>query len=142
MISRINGAPRQGYWFSADVRIVTVTVTNGDFVNDLTVISTDPRQADVVDSTLEVVLEAISDRGTIIGVSVIDATNVAVMVDYAQAYDPAIEGLAGQAVIDVEAEVIAAISLHEGVGNSPADLTATALTILDGFAGAALVTPT
>ena len=141
MVTRVNGAPAQGFYFSKDVRIVTATVTNGDFINDLTIKTTSPHQADVVNSSLELTLEAIATRGTIIGVAVVDATNVAVMVDYAQAYDPANEGLGGADVIDVEAEVIAAISANE-VANSGIDLTCTALTILDGFVGAALVTPT
>ncbi len=33
MVVRISGAPRQGVWFSADVRFLDFTVTNGDFIN-------------------------------------------------------------------------------------------------------------
>ena len=144
MVTRTNGAPRQGVWFSADVRLVTITVTNATFLADLTVpagAATD-RQADAVNSSLEVCLEAIAARGNVIGLTVIDATNLVAMVDYAQAYDPANEGLGGQAVIDVEAEVIAAISSHESATSETGlDLTCTALTILEGFAGNALGTP-
>ena len=142
MVVRISGAPRQGVWFSADVRFLDFTVTNGDFINDLTVTSTDPRQADVVNSTLEVVLEAIATRGTVIGLTVVDATNASVIVDYAQAYDPANEGLGNAAVIDVEAEIIALVLLQDGTGDSPADLTMTDLTIDSGFVSATPVTPT
>ncbi len=142
MVVRTNGAPRQGVWFSADVRFVTVTVTNGDFINDLTVVTTDPRQADVVNSTLEVVLEALATRGTVIGLTVTGATVASVIVDYAGAYDPANEGLGNAAVIDVEAEVTALVDAHDGTGDSPADLTLSNMTILEGFTGNALSTPT
>ena len=142
MVVRVNGAPRQGVWFSADVRFLTVTVTNGDFINDLTIVTTDPRQADVVNSTLEVVLEAIATRATVIGFTVTGATVVSVMVDYAQAYDPAATTLGNQAAIDVEAEVTALVDAHDGTGDSPADLTLSNMTILEGFTGNALATPT
>lgn len=141
MVVRTNGAPRQGVWFSADVRFLDFTVTNGDFVNDLTVTTTDPRQADVVNSTLEVVLEAIASRGTVIALTVVDATNASVIVDYAQAYDPANEGLGNAVVVDVEAEIIALVALQDGSGDSPADLTMTDLTIESGFGAVALATP-
>jgi len=142
MVVRIKGAPRQGVWFSADVRFLDLTVTNGDFVNDLTIVTTDPRQADVVNSTLEVVIEAVATRGTVIGVTVEDATHVNLMVDYAQAYDPDSVVLGNQDAIGVIAEVTALIDAHDGTGDSPADLTASAFTVESGFAQFALVTPT
>lgn len=142
MVVRTNGAPRQGVWFSADVRFVTVTVTNGDFINDLTVVTTDPRQADVVNSTLEVVLEALATRGTVIGLTVTGATVASVIIDYAGAYDAANQGLGGADVINVETEVTALVDAHDGTGDSPADLTLSNMTILEGFTGNALSTPT
>ncbi len=141
MVVRTNGAPRQGVWFSADVRFVDVTVTNGDFLADLQVTTTDPRQADVVNSTLEVVIEALETRGTVIGVTVTAATTLAVIIDYGQAYEPAFQGLGGSATIDVEAEVTALVDAHDGTGDSPADLTLTNMTIFEGFTGNVLGTP-
>ena len=143
MVVRIKGAPRQGVWFSADVRFLTLTVTNGDFINDLTITTTQPHQADVVNSTLEVVLEAVATRGTVIGFTVTGATVVSIMVDYAQAYDPASAGFGNQTPIDVEAEVTALIDAFDGSGaGDPADLTVSNWTTLDGFTGNALATPT
>jgi len=129
MVTRVNGAPTQGVWFSANVRFLDLTVTNGDFLNDLTV----PGTAPVPNSTLEVVLEAIATRGTIIGVTVIDIDDVNVMVDYAQAYDDAA----------VVAEVTALIDAFDGAtpGLDVADLTASAFVVESGFAGATQGTP-
>ena len=86
MVTRVNGAPAQGFYFSKDVRTLTVVATNGDFVNDLQVKTTDPRQADVVNSGLEQALEAIATRATIIGLTVVNATTFHVLVDYANAF--------------------------------------------------------
>ena len=120
MVSRVNGAPAQGVYFSKDVRFLLVDTDNTTFLTDLTVAGT----ADVVNSNLEITLEQVATRGTIIGVSVVDGGNVQVIVDYAQAYDDAAVEAA------VEAAVIAATAA-----------TTCAITVFEGFAGAALGTP-
>ena len=110
MVTRINGAPRQGVWFSADVRFVSVTVTGTTtFLSDLTVTTTDPRQADVVNSDLEQVIEILNTRGTVIGMSVDTDLIANFMVDYAQAFDPDNVALGGQTAQDINAELDAAI---------------------------------
>lgn len=135
MVVRTNGAPRQGVWFSADVRFVQLTVTGGDFLGDLTVVTTDPRQADVVDSGLEQVIEILQTRGTVIGLSVASATVSQFIVDYGQAIDPlAGSALGNQAQVDVEAELEAQIDAISGFSSA-------ALVVEEGFAQAALGTP-
>jgi len=135
MVVRTNGAPRQGVWFSADVRFVQVTVTGGDFLADLTVTSTDPRQADVVDSGLEQVIEILQTRGTVIGLTVASATVSQFIVDYGQAIDPlAGSPLGNQAQVDVEAELEAQIDAISGFSSA-------ALVVERGFSAAAEGTP-
>ncbi len=106
MVVRINGAPRQGVWFSADVRFVSVTVTGTtDFLADLTVAGT----ADVVNSDLEQVIEILSTRGNVIGLSVDTDLIAYFMVDYGQALDPDTVTLGNQESQDINAEIDAAI---------------------------------
>lgn len=134
MVTRTNGAPAQGFYFSKDVRTVTVVATGGDFVNDLTVAATGStdRQADVVNSTLEVVLEALATRGTVIGLTVVNATTCHVMLDYANAFTA---GLTETDAGSVEAEI-------KGLIDADSRLSASTVDSFDGFAGLALVTPT
>jgi len=134
MVTRTNGAPRQGFWFSADVRVLTIVSTNGDFLTDLTVTSTDPRQADVVNSGLEQVIEAVQTRCTVIAMNVTNATTVQFIVDYANAFT------AGNTETDsgsVEEEIANAIDAV----SSPVDLSSTTLDTFGGFTGAASGTP-
>ena len=133
MVVRTNGAPRQGVWFSADVRVLTITTDNSAWLADLTVVTTDPRQADVVNSGLEQVIEAVQTRCTVIGVTAIDADTLHLLVDYANAFTAgATEGDAGS----VEEEVGDAIDAI----SSPAFANTTVDTF-DGFAGATNGTP-
>ena len=137
MVTRINGAPRQGVWFSADVRFVSVTINTGtvDFEADLTVTATDPRQADVVNSDLEQVIEILQTRGTVIGMTVAAGGQSAnFMVDYAQALDPDSVTLGNQSAVDVTAEIEAAIE-------AKANVTAATVAVQQGFAPLALGTP-
>ncbi len=136
MVVRTNGAPRQGVWFSADVRFVQLTVTGGDFVNDLTIVTSDPRQADVVNSGLEQVIEILQTRGTVIGLSVASATVSQFIVDYGQAIDPlAGSALGNQTAQNIASELETAIDAISGFSSA-------ALVVEEGFAQAALVTPT
>jgi hypothetical protein len=114
MVDRVNGSPKEGVWFSADVRFLNVVATNGDFANDIS--------TELVDSGLEQALEALATRGTIIGLNVVNATTFEVMVDYAQAYDDT----------DVVAEVEALIDAVA----SPVNLSSAAITVNTLFAGA------
>jgi len=135
MVVRTNGAPRQGVWFSADVRFVQVTTTGATFLTDLTVTTTDPRQADIVNSDLEQVLEILATRGNVIALSVASDTVIQTMVDYGQAIDPlAGSALGNQTQIDVEAEL-------EGAIDAIAGLSATAIVVEEGFAAATVGTP-
>jgi hypothetical protein len=132
MVTRINGAPDQGFYFSKDVRTLTIVATGGDFVNDLTVKTTQPHQAAVVNSTLEVTLEAVATRATVIGLTVVNATTCHVLVDYANAFT------AGQTETDdpsVEKEIADLINLDSR-------LSATTLDTFSGFAGLAQVVAT
>ena len=126
MVDRVNGSPKQGFYFGAGIRTLQVTATAGAFLADLQVMS-DPRQADVVNSGLEQVLEAIATRATVIAVSVASATVVHVMVDYGQAFDNA-------AVVTEVQNLINEVA-------APVDLSAAAIVVHSGFAAAALGTP-
>ena len=133
MVVRTNGAPRQGVWFSADVRFVTITTDNSAWLADLTVTTTDPRQADAVNSGLEQTLEVLATRATVIGFTAIDADTLHVMLDYANAFTAGLtEGSSGS----VEEEVGAAIDAI----TSPAFANTTVDTF-DGFAAATNGTP-
>lgn len=135
MVDRINGAPRQGVWFSADVAFVQLTVDTTTYLTDLTVTTTDPRQADVVNSDLEIVLELLSTRGTVIGLTVQTASIIQVMVDYGQAIDPLLgAGLGGGAATDIEAELETAI-----IAGTTA--TTAALVVSRGFGQVVVGTP-
>jgi hypothetical protein len=125
MVDRVNGAPKQGFYFGSGIKVLQVTATAGDFLADLTV----PGTADVVNSGLEQVLEAIATRATVIAVSVASATVVHVMVDYANAFGATDDAIG----LEVEA-LINAIA-------TPVDLSAAAVVVNGGFASAALGTP-
>ena len=127
MVTRIHGAPRQGVYFSKDVRFLGVNIGTGTtaFLTDLQVTSTDPRQADVVNSDLEIALELISTRGNVIGLTVVDDDNFNVILDYAQAYD--------------DAAVLAAVEL--AIETELATVTAATLTVEEGFGEVALGAP-
>ena len=130
MVVRTNGAPAQGFWFSADVRTLTIVSTNGDFLEDLTVRTTDPREADVVNSGLEQLIEAVQTRCTVIALNVTNATTVQLIVDYANAFT------AGNTETDsgtVEEEIGNAIDAI----SAPVNLSSTTVDTFAGFAAAA-----
>ena len=138
MVTRTRGGVRQGMWFSADVGFVELTVSGGAFEADLTVTSTDPRQADVVNSGLEQVLEVFSTRGNVIALSVASATVLHVMVDYGQAFDPlAGSALGNQTAQDIEAELENAIIAI----TAPANVSTAAIVVEEGWVADALGTP-
>jgi len=131
MVTRVNGAPRQGAWFSAGVRFVELTVDTTTFLTDLTVAGT----ADVVNSDLEIVIELLQQRGTVIGMSVETASIVQFMVDYGQAVDPlAGTAIGNQTAQNIEAEFEAAV-----IANTTA--TAAAVVVQQGFKADALGVP-
>jgi len=135
MVTRVNGAPAQGAWFSAGVRFVQLTVDTATYLTDLTVTTTDPRQADVVNSDLEIVIELLATRGTVIGLSVETASIAQFIVDYGQAVDPlAGSALGGQTQIDIEAEFEAAV-----IANTTA--TTAAVVVEQGFVADAIGVP-
>lgn len=140
MVTRTNGAPRQGVWFSADVRLVSVTVDTTTFLTDLTVAATGTtdRQADVPNSVLEQVIEVLQTRGTVVGMTVETASIAHFMVDYGQAIDPlAGSSLGNQTAQNIEAELENAIIAID----APANVTTCAVAVFDGFQGVAQGTP-
>jgi hypothetical protein len=139
MVTRVNGAPAQGFFFSKDVRVVTVTIDTGTtaFLSDLTVKTTNPYQADVVNSDLEVCLEALATRGTVIGLTVASDSVFHAMVDYGQAIDP----LAGSTLGNQPAQSPTPVAAMESIIEGLATVTAATITVNPGFAGAALGTP-
>lgn len=136
MVTRINGAPRQGVWFSSDVVFVEVTSVGTTYLTDLTVAATGvtPRQADLVNSDLEVALEALSVRGTVIGLTVESDTVFTAIVDYGQALDPDNVTLGNQTAQDINAEIDAEIVANSGA-------SATAIVVSRGFGIATPGTP-
>ena len=141
MVTRVNGGPVQGVWFSKDVRFIDVTCTNGgvSFLSELLASPIDTNADDILDNVngkLEQALEVIATRGTIIGLTVTGANTFSVIVDYAQAFDGQTFG-PGAGVEDgtVGEQVQFAI-------NAIADLSATGLTVEEGFVSNALGTPT
>lgn len=137
MVTRINGAPAQGVFFSKDVRFVSVTIDTGTtaFLTDLTVTTTSPRQADAPNSDLEQIVEIMSQRGSVIGMTVASDSVVHFMVDYGQAIDP----LAGTAIGGQTAQGVgAALELEI---EALATVTAATIAVQQGFAPAALGTP-
>jgi hypothetical protein len=108
MVTRANGAPKQGMWFGADVRILTITTDLSTWLADL-VASPDTlaQRVAAVGSGLEQALEAVAARATIIGVTVIDNDTLHVMVDYANAFTAGnTEGTSSS----IEAELAVAIN--------------------------------
>lgn len=141
MVDRTNGAPRQGVWFSSDVRFVQLTVDTATFLADLTVAATGTtaRQDDVPNSILEQVIEVLQTRGTVIGMSIETASIAQFMVDYGQAIDPlAGSALGNQTQINVEAELEGEIvGLTDGV----ATVGTAALVVESGFKADAIGVP-
>ena len=123
MVDRVNGGPLQGTWFSADVRFIDFTTTNGgtSFLTELL----DSPTGNNVNGKLEQALEAIATRGTVIGLNVTGANTFSVIVDYAQAYDDAA----------VQTEV-------EGLIDGITDLSGTSIIeVTEGFVANVLGTP-
>lgn len=80
MVTKVNGLPQRGFWFSADVRTLRIVATaGGDFVNDADGVNG-------VDSELEQVIEAVQQYATVIGVSIEAAGVLNVIVDYANQF--------------------------------------------------------
>jgi hypothetical protein len=111
-----------------------LTVVGSTFLTDLTVTTTDPRQADLIDSDLEQCLEILAQRGTVIGLSVASDTVIEVMVDYAQAFVSEGTTVGNQAGVDVTTDLETQIDAIAG-------LSSAAIVVNTGFAGAAPGTP-
>jgi hypothetical protein len=123
MVTKVNGYPQRGFWFSADVATLNITTTGGDFIND----------ADGVngaDSVLEEICELVSAHGTIIALSLAGAADLNLMVDYAQAFATDGTTIGGQTASTIETDLETAI-------NGLAGQSAAAVTIQDGFTAAA-----
>ena len=105
MVTKVNGLTQQGVWFSKDVAFGTLTVTGGDFVDDLA-------GTNGVDNNLDAVVELLEQYGTVIGLSVTTAapTVLHFIVDYANSLVPDANDPLGQGVANtVQADLITAI---------------------------------
>ena len=107
MVTRVNGSPQEGLWFSADVVFATVTVTGATFQTDV--------DTPTVDSSLEVVIEALQQFGTVVGLRVTSETVCQVIVDYAQAYGTEGTTIGNQDGVDVTTLVEADINANAGL---------------------------
>lgn len=117
MVTKVNGLPERGFWFSKDVKTLRIVATaGGDFVNDADGVNG-------VDSELEQVIEAIQTRATVIAVSIEAAGQLNVIVDYANAFTV---GNSETTANSVEAELATAI---DAVG----DLATITVDTHDGF---------
>ncbi len=134
MATRIHGAPVQGFWFSADILVVFLDITNGTFLTDLTVTSTNPRQADAPGSGLEQVVEIMQRRSTIIGMNVTAEKTIEFLIGYGHGFTV---GNTQDTVGSLEEEIADAISAID----TPTDLNGPEIVVFDGFAGASLGTP-
>lgn len=86
-------SPESGLWFSADVVFAELSVTGATFATDLA--------TPTVGSSLDVVLEAVSQRGTVIGLDVESETIVHLLLDYAQAYSTSGTTVGNQVAQDI-----------------------------------------
>ena len=114
MVVKVNGLPAQGVWFSQDVAFGTLTVTGGDFVDDLA-------GTNGVDSNLEQVIELLEQYGTVIGISVTTAapTVLHFIVDYANSLVPDANDPLGQGTANtVQADLVTAIDLLAGFSSA------------------------
>lgn len=117
MVTKVNGLPERGFWFSKDVKTLRIVATaGGDFVNDADGVNG-------VDSELEQVIEAIQTRATVIAVSIEAAGQLNVIVDYANAFTV---GNSETTANSVEAELATAI---DAIG----DLATITVDTHDGF---------
>ncbi len=134
MITRVSGAPAQGFWFDADILTVFIDATNGTFLTDLTVTSTDPRQDDAPDSGLEQVIEVMQRTCTIIGMNVTDEKTVEFLIGYGHGFTI---GNRENTVGSLEEEIADAINAID----TPVDLDGTEIMVHGGFIAADLGTP-
>lgn len=117
MVTKVNGLPERGFWFSKDVKTLRIVATaGGDFVNEADGVNG-------VDSELEQVIEAIQTRATVIAVSIEAAGQLNVIVDYANAFTV---GNSETTANSVEAELATAI---DAIG----DLATITVDTHDGF---------
>lgn len=120
MVVRVQGGPQEGLWFSANVVFAELVVTGATFVTDLAGgdDSGTPPVGDEVNSSLEVVLEAVETRGTVIGVDLESETVVHLLIDYGQAYGTSGTLIGNQTGTDVLAEVEALINDDSALSNA------------------------
>ncbi len=110
MVTRVNGGVVEGLWFSADVTFAELSVTGATFATDVA--------TPAPDSSLELVIEAVQSRGTVIGISVESETIVHLIIDYAQAYGTSGTTVGNQSATDVLTEVEALIDANAGLSAS------------------------
>ena len=110
MVTRVNGFPQEGVWFSSDVVFATLTVTGMTAQTDV--------DTPTVNSSLEKVIEAVETRGTVIGLRVTSETVIELIIDYAQAYATSSTTIGNQAATDVLTEVEALIDADAGLSSA------------------------
>ena len=119
MVTKVNGFPQRGVWFSADVAFLNINVTGGDFVNDCDGVNG-------ADSDLEAILELVQQHGTVIALSLESATEVNLMVDYAQQYATDGTTIGNGPASTIVTDLVTAIDAIAG-------LSGTAVVVADGF---------
>ena len=126
MVTRVNGGVYQGVWVEKDVKFLQITSTSATYLTDLKTDESVAQKAEAVNSDLEIVLELVAQRGTILGVNVTSDTVVEVMVGYAGAYtvgntqatDPSVEKVLSEDIIAETAATVCAIAVFAGFGGA------------------------
>ena len=103
-------SPEEGLWFSADVVFATLTVTGMTAQTDV--------DTPTVGSSLDLVLEAVSQRGTVIGLRVTSDTVVELMLDYAQAYGDSGTTVGNQTAQDILDDIEGDIDANGGLSSA------------------------
>lgn len=142
MVERINGSIRQGVWVEQDVRFVQLTSVSTTYLTDLVddadvAISGTGSGAGLtqriaaVGSDLEVALQSVAARGTLLGVNVTSDTVIEAMIGYAGAFTT---GNTEAVNPSVELEVTDEIIANSGASDC-------AIAVFAGFGGALPGTP-
>jgi len=103
-------SPAEGLWFSADVVFASLQVTGMTAATDIA--------TPTVGSSLDLVLEAVSQRGTVIGLRVTDETNIQLILDYAQAYGTSGTTVGNQVAQDILDDIEGDIDANAGLSAS------------------------
>jgi len=115
MVVKVNGRVQEGLWFSADVIFATLTVSAGEFVDDVAGVN------NVNANGLDKVIEILESRGTVLGISIAAAspTVLQLILDYGQALGSSGTTVGNQTAQDVLVEIQDEINLIDLSGALP-----------------------